>query len=287
MSLATVLGLSHHSSRGTQPKNFPGNRAKELEGSHHARQDRFGALTGQGQDKGVVGVGPDGDQEGDQASAGGEIDMDVAEIGFEPLAGGMSQGDEGLAVPPAVLPEVTLDLAVAAGVAVFGAQAAKHPHGGVPLFGRSVLVVGQDLVDDGMQGSQDGCGSVPGLRVRNRLGLVQDLADPVPRVMERARDLVDGHAIPMRPANGPGIVHRKHILNLSGGWLWSKKATLRGGCWGGSELGAHFALGWVRFTRSFPQASGARIGQMGAAEIQTVEASLHQRSPRARSCGAT
>src|SRR5260370_22381239 len=70
--------------------------------------------------------------------------------------------------------------------------------------------------------------------------------------MERAGDLVDGHTIPMRPANGSVIVHRKHILNLRGVWLWSKKATLRGGCWGGSELGAHSAPEWVRFTRSFP-----------------------------------
>src|SRR2546423_1397705 len=108
-----------------------------------------------------------------------------------------------------------------------------------------------------MQGSQDGCGSVPGLKARDRLGLGQDLVDSVPRVTEGARDLVDGHAIPMRPANCSVIVHPKHILNLRGVWLWSKKATLRGGCWGESELGAHFAPGWVRFTRSFPGVAGA------------------------------
>ena len=35
------------------------------------------------------------------------------------------------------------------------------------------------------------------------------------------------------------------------------------------------------------QTSGARIGQMGAEEIQTVEASLHQRQPLAGESGAT
>ena len=86
--MATVLGLSHQTSLGT--------RLEELEGRDHALEDRLGALEGQCQDEGGVGVGPGGDEEGDQASAVGEVDVDVTEIGFEPLAGEMPQRDEGL-----------------------------------------------------------------------------------------------------------------------------------------------------------------------------------------------
>jgi hypothetical protein len=88
------------------------------------------------------------------------------------------------------------------------------------------------------------------------LGLGQNLADLVPRVMEGARDFADGHAIAVRPADRSVIIHRKHIPNLrKTGWE-SKKASLYGGCWGGSVLGAHFAPGWVRFRRSLPDDLG-------------------------------
>ena len=46
------------------------------------------------------------------------------------------------------LADVASDLGVAAGVAVLVAEAAEDLHGGVPLLGRCLLVVGQDLVDD-------------------------------------------------------------------------------------------------------------------------------------------
>ena len=56
----------------------------------------------------------------------------------------------------AVLEQIALDLAVAPGVAVFIAEAAEHLHGGVPLLGGCVLVVGQDLVEERLKGPQDG-----------------------------------------------------------------------------------------------------------------------------------
>ena len=67
-----------------------------------------------------------------------------------------------------VLEEVALHLGVTAGVAVLVAEAAEDLRGGVPLLGRGLLVVGQDLVDDRLERPQDGRGSVSGLRDRAR-----------------------------------------------------------------------------------------------------------------------
>src|SRR3954447_3565154 len=97
-----------------------------------------------------------------------------------------------------VPPQVALHLAVTTGIAMLVAEAAEHLHGGVPLLGRGVLVVGQDLVDDRMERPQDWCGPVVGPCVGMGLGLGEDLADLPPGVMKGARDLSDGHAIASR-----------------------------------------------------------------------------------------
>ena len=82
--------------------------------------------------------------------------MDVAEVGFQPLAGVVGQRDEGLAVVAAVLADVAADLVVAARVGVLVAQTAEDLHGGVPLLGRGVLIGGEDGVDDGVKRAQHG-----------------------------------------------------------------------------------------------------------------------------------
>src|SRR5262249_52030554 len=140
---------------GVIPPDLVGHAAKEGEGGHHTGEDGLGALGRQGQGKAVVGVGPGGDQYRHQAAAVGEIDVDVAEVALQALAGVVGQRDEGLAVVAAVLADVAADLVVAAGVAVVVAQPAKELHGGVPLLGRGALVVGQDGVDDGVKGAED------------------------------------------------------------------------------------------------------------------------------------
>ena len=127
--MATVLGLSHQTSLGT---------AEELEGGDHAFEDGLGAFEGQRENEGIVRVGPGGDEEGDGPAALGEVDVDVAEIGFEPMARKMGQRNEGFLVPAAMLQEIALHLAVAAAVAVFIAKPTKHLRGGVPLLGRGV-----------------------------------------------------------------------------------------------------------------------------------------------------
>ena len=62
-----------------------------------------------------------------------------------------------------VLEQIALHLAVPAAVAVLVAEAAKDLRGGMPLLGRGVLVVGQDLVDDRLERPQDGRVSISGL----------------------------------------------------------------------------------------------------------------------------
>jgi len=77
-----------------------------------------------------------------------------------------------------------LDLGVAAGVAVLVAQALEDPPGRVALFGRGLLVLGQDPLDGRQMGSDDGLRADLGHLIAGRLGVGQDLgqglmADPV------------------------------------------------------------------------------------------------------------
>ena len=67
----------------------------------------------------------------------------------------MPQGDEGLTVRAVVLAEIAPHLAVTAVVSVLVTEAAKTCCG-MPLLGGSILVVGQDLVDDGLNGPNTG-----------------------------------------------------------------------------------------------------------------------------------
>ena len=135
------------------PPQFLGDHLEELEGRDQALEDRLGALEGECQDEGGVGIGPGGDEEGDQAPAVGEVDLDVTEIGFESLAGEMSQRHEGFLMPSPMSSDVASHLAITTVIAVLVAEATEHLHGRVPLLGRGLLVVGQDLVDDGLDGS--------------------------------------------------------------------------------------------------------------------------------------
>src|SRR5512135_1503233 len=118
------------------PPDLLGHGAVEREGRDHPFEDGLGALERQRDHERGVGVGPGGDEEGDEPAAVGEVDVDVAEIRLEALAREMAQGDERLLPPPPVLEHIALHLGVPAGVAVFVAEAAKDLGGGVPLLGR-------------------------------------------------------------------------------------------------------------------------------------------------------
>ena len=93
---------------GVVPPDFLGDAAEELEGRDHAFEDRLGALKWQGQNEGIIGVGPGGDEKGDLPPALGEVNVDVTKIGFEPLAGKMSQRDERFALSTSMLEQITI-----------------------------------------------------------------------------------------------------------------------------------------------------------------------------------
>jgi len=178
-------------------------------------EDRFGALARQGDHEGSVRVGPGGDEAGDLPPTVGEVDVNVTEVGLEALAGEMPQGDEGLTVRAVVLAEIAPHLAVTAVVSVLVTETAKDLRCGMPLLGGSILVVGQDLVDDGLKRSQHGRVSISGLGTG--LQMLEDIPDRVPRVIKVESDPPDGLAIATRPPNGTVVVHRKHVLDLREG----------------------------------------------------------------------
>src|SRR5512132_3044912 len=165
--------------------------------------------------------------------------MDVTEIDFETLAGEMSQRDEGFLMSSPVPPQIALHLAVTAGIAVLVAEATEHLHGGMPLLGRGVLVVGQDLVNDRAERPQDRGGALVSPGVGGRRGGSEDLTDLASGVMKGARDRSDGHAIASGAANCSVIVHRKHILTSERDWVPGRHQPKRR------------RLRWVPFRRSF------------------------------------
>ena len=113
------------------------------------------------------------------------------------------------------LRHVALDLGIAAAVAVLVAEATEHLGGGVPLLGRGVLVVGEDLVDDRLDRAR-GWGPARFLvqRLGMGLGMLEDMPDGLAGVSELPGDLADGHAIAPRPPNRAVVVHREHVLGL-------------------------------------------------------------------------
>jgi hypothetical protein len=105
---------------------------------------------------------------------------------------------------PTMLEHITLNLGISSGVGVLIAKATVDLSGGVALLGRSVLVVGEDLVDDRLDRSEPGSLSVA-------------VPDGFACVSELSGDLSDGHAIATSPANRAIVIHRKHVLGLREG----------------------------------------------------------------------
>jgi len=134
-------------------------------------------------------------------------------LGFETLTGKVSQRNECFLVPGPMLPHVALHLSVPTAVVMFVTEAAEDLGRSVPLLGRGVLVVNQDLVDDRLNRSQKRSESIPGWREGVRLSLLENLADSDSRMLEFAGDLADGLTIAPRPSNSSVVVHRKHVLD--------------------------------------------------------------------------
>ena len=89
--------LRRHRARVVPPE-FVRHTAEEGEGFDQAVQDRLGALARQSQGEGAIGVAPGHQQHGDLPATVGKVDVDVAEVGFEPLAGVVVERDKRLAL---------------------------------------------------------------------------------------------------------------------------------------------------------------------------------------------
>ena len=120
---------------------------------------------GRARAKRVIGVRPGVTSTGHQTPALGEINVNVAKVGLQPLAGIVGQGNEGFAAVAAMAADVAANLIVAAAVAVLVTQAAEDLHGGVTLLGRGILVGGENGVDDRVKGAQNRGGRRFGARV--------------------------------------------------------------------------------------------------------------------------
>src|ERR1044071_9383773 len=78
------------------------------------------------------------------------------------------------------------------------------------LFGRSLFILGQDGINDGVKGTEDRSVGWLGSCVRSGLGVLEDVADLTSGVMKGAGDLVNAHAVAMCAANLAIVVHRQH-----------------------------------------------------------------------------
>lgn len=234
---------------GIVPPDLARHATEEGEGLGHAMEDRLGPLERQGQHERRIGVGPDGDQEGDEPASVGEVDMDVPEVGLEPLAREVSERDEGLAVAPPLAEQVPLDLGIPAAITVLGLEPAPDLGGGVPLLGGGVAI-GLDDPIDGLDDRPEHRGlAPPGRGDGLGMGQPEDLADGVAGMPELPGDLLDGHTVAVGPANGSIIVHRKHILDLHTGDHSWKEDHHSGGGLRGSELRDQIGLKGVNSWR--------------------------------------
>jgi hypothetical protein len=146
--------LRRHRARVVPPQ-LVRHTTEEGEGFDQAVQDRLGALARHGQRERTIGIRPGHQQHGDLAAAVGEIDVDVTEVGFEPLAGVVVQRDKRLASRQVLGKHVMTDALVAAGIAVLGAQPPENLGDRVPLLARRVGIGPEDRVDDRLERIDD------------------------------------------------------------------------------------------------------------------------------------
>lgn len=159
---------------GVVPPDFPRHAPEKLEGGLHPVQNRFGPLCRQGHHERAIRIRPRQQQDGNLSPAIGKVDVDVAEIHFDPLAWIVRKWNERLTPVATVLGHVTPHLVVAAGVALFD-QTTKNLHRRMTLLPRLMLVGLENLLDPRLEPAQlRRFGRFPA-RVRLRLGLLDRL----------------------------------------------------------------------------------------------------------------
>ncbi len=210
LALAAAQQSNRHGLR-VVPPDFSWHAVKEFEGLHHAFQNRFGPFRRQSDRKRRVRVRPDQNQHRNLSPPVGEVDVNLAEVRFQPLAGIVIQRDKRLAFIDPMLLDEPANRVVSAFVGVFVPQPLEDSHRGMPLLRRGRLVLGQNPPNQIMKRPQ--------LRYRLTLPLpirpwlartTQNFANLLSRVVKSPRDLPNAHPIPMSPAYPSKIVHREH-----------------------------------------------------------------------------
>jgi hypothetical protein len=198
-----------HHCLGIVPPQLARHATEERERLDQAMQDRLGAFGRQRDSEGAIGIGPGREQHGHQPAAVGEIDVDVAEVGFEPLSGIVVERDERRALGPSLGQQVLPDALVPAGVVVFVAQTPENLGDRVPLLARRVLVGAKDLVNHRLERIDDRRHR-PAL-VLLGLGLGENVTNLPPRMMKLAGQLANAQLVDaMRLSDARVLVHLDH-----------------------------------------------------------------------------
>jgi hypothetical protein len=210
--LAVATGQQSDRHRGRiVPPDFSRDTVEKLKRLHHAFQNRLGAFGWQRDRKRRVGVRPDQNQHRNLSPPVGKIDIDLAEVGFQPLAGIVIQWDKRLAFFGPLLVHEPTNRVVTTPVGVFIAKPLEDPHRSMPLLRRLRLVLRENLQNPIVKRSQLGSRLRLPPRVTSRFPCaLQDLADLLPRMMKPPSDLSNAHPIAMSTPYPSVIVHRKH-----------------------------------------------------------------------------
>jgi hypothetical protein len=208
LTLPTDEQMRHHR-LGIVPPQLPRHATEERERLDQAMQDRLGAFGRQGHGERTIAIGPGREQHGNEPAAVREIDVDVAEVGFEPLSGIVVERDERRALGPSLGQQILPDALVAAGVVVFVAQAPENLGDRVPLLAGRVLVGTHNLVNHRLERIDDRR-HWPALILLG-LGLGQDVANLPPRMMKLAGQLANAQLVDaMRLSDVRVLVHLDH-----------------------------------------------------------------------------
>jgi hypothetical protein len=200
--------MRHHG-LGIVPPQLTRHATEKRERLDQTMQDGLGAFGRQCDSERAIGVGPGREQYRHQSAAVGEIDVDVTEVGFEPLAGIVIERNERHALRPSLGQQILPDALVAAGVVVLVAQTAENLGDRVPLLAGRVLVGLNDGVDDRLE-RIDHRRHRPAL-VLFGLGLGQDVANLPPRMMKLAGQLANAQLVDaMRLSDARVLVHLDH-----------------------------------------------------------------------------
>ena len=263
-SLAAGQQLRGHG-LGVVPPQLMRHTAEEGEGFDQAMQDGLGPFAGQRQREGAVGVGPGGQQHGHLLPAVGEINVDVAKVAFQALAGIVIQRDKGLRYANA-LEQVQSHALVGAGEAMLVAETAKDFGRGMPLLAGGLFIVLDDGVDDGFEriNEQGQRAALIGLRFR----VVEDLANLAAGVVKASRQFADAQVfLAVGLANACVLVHADHPPPPCS-WAPWRCTSIQEVAGVGPFSTWISAFRWVRIRRGLPAVSdvkGLPVASLGKA----------------------